>query len=282
MTALFLVYNVQAAELDKSDGNAGPDISPTTISYQGTLFNSAGTPVTGNIGMTFRFYDAQSGGTKVWEETRTGNNAVPVNNGLFHILLGGLTPIPTSIWNNANIYLAIQIEGDTTELSPREQVGAVPYAMQATNVIIADGSITTTKIADEAITPKKLNIPLANTIVRDRETALVAGTETYLGNAQINLDQTGKVYVQCNMSIRPTSSDFRWVSLGIAATQGATMINLPDKMYTETSSVGYTGLSISGVLDLPMPGTWTIQCEASASDSGPVVQTYSITAFQIK
>ncbi len=154
MAAMLFVYNAQAAELQ---GPASPNVSPTTLSYQGTLFDSSGSPVTGSIGMTFRFYNATSSGTKLWEEVRTGTNAVPIKDGLFHVLLGGLTPIPTSVWSNTSVYLAILIEGESTELSPREMVGAVPYAMQASNVIVADGSITTAKIADGAVTQAKLD-----------------------------------------------------------------------------------------------------------------------------
>ncbi len=157
MTAMLFAYNAQAATLREPSGPANPNVSPTIISYQGTLFDSSGNPVTGNVGMTFRFYSALTGGTKLWEEAHTGANAVPINNGLFHVLLGGLTPIPTSVWSSASVYLGILIAGETTELSPREMVGAVPFAMQVSNIIVPDGSITEAKIVDGSVTFQKLN-----------------------------------------------------------------------------------------------------------------------------
>jgi len=162
MTAMLFAYNAQAATLREPSGPANPIVSATIISYQGTLFDSSGNPVTGNVGMTFRFYSALTGGTKLWEEAHTGANAVPINNGLFHVLLGGLTPIPTSVWSSASVYLGILIAGETTELSPRELVGAVPYAMQASSAITADGSITTAKIADGAVTSEKIAVTAWN------------------------------------------------------------------------------------------------------------------------
>ncbi len=153
---LLFVYNTQAASTTIERSPASPNVSPSTISYQGTLSTASGDPVNGSVGMTFRLYNVSSGGSALWTETRTSGNAVPVSNGLFHVLLGNLTPIPASIWENTNVYLGVQIEGDNAELSPREMVGAVPVAMMATNIVIPDSSVTTDKIADGAVTLAKL------------------------------------------------------------------------------------------------------------------------------
>lgn len=104
------------------------DAAPGVISYQGTLTDGVGNPISGNVDMTFRLYDAPSGGTPLWTETRTGANAVPVSNGLFNVLLGSLTPIPSSVWNAVDVYLGVEVTGDT-EMQPREVVSAVGTAM---------------------------------------------------------------------------------------------------------------------------------------------------------
>jgi len=150
MLAVLFIHDVRAAEL-----NAGA--SPNIISYQGKLTTAAGLPVNQGMGLIFRLYNVQSGGTALWTEVHTGTNIVPVNNGLFNLLLGSITPIPTNVWNNPTVYLGVQVEGDSTELSPREVVGAVPFAMQTTSLTIPDGSITTSKIADGAITSQKVS-----------------------------------------------------------------------------------------------------------------------------
>jgi len=96
MAAILFAYNARATVLSKPTP-ANPNVAPKTISYQCTLFDSSGNPVTGNVGITFRFYNALTDGTKLWEEAHTRANAMTVDNGLFHVLLGSLTLIPASV-----------------------------------------------------------------------------------------------------------------------------------------------------------------------------------------
>jgi hypothetical protein len=91
----------------------------TTISYQGNLLDQAGEPVNATVPMTFKLYDAPTGGTALWTEERTGTNAVPVTNGLFHIILGSVTPIDPALLDQL-LWLGISVDGDE-EMTPREQ-----------------------------------------------------------------------------------------------------------------------------------------------------------------
>ena len=126
--------------------------STTTISYQGRLADSSGNPVTtSGVGMQFRLYNADTGGSPLWEEPHT---AVPVEDGLFHVLLGSTNSIPVSLLaSNSTLWLGITV-GSDSEMTPREQIASVPYAMIASSV--PDGAVTTEKIADEAVTQAKL------------------------------------------------------------------------------------------------------------------------------
>ena len=110
----------------------------TTISYQGHLTNPSGTPVSATVPMNFNLYAAPTGGTAAWTEQRSGGNAVPVSNGLFNVALGSVTPIPVSLLS-APLWLGISVNGDA-EMTPREQLASVPYAVIAGSV--PDGSIT--------------------------------------------------------------------------------------------------------------------------------------------
>lgn len=100
------------------------------VSYQGEVRKAdlAATPVDGTLGMTFRLYSTPTGGSALWTEAHTGSNAVPVENGLFHVFLGSLTPISSTVWNQSALYLGVQVAGEA-EMSPREVVGGVPMAM---------------------------------------------------------------------------------------------------------------------------------------------------------
>ncbi|MEZ4867547.1 MAG: hypothetical protein R3C14_39840 [Caldilineaceae bacterium] len=158
--SLFWAQSVGAISL-----GAPLDVSTSTgtLAYQGRLANSSGEPLTQTVNMTFRLYAAVSGGTPLWEEQWTGANSVQVSDGLFNVMLGSLTSIPpTTIAENSNIFLGITV-GTDSEMSPRVQLGSVPFATQA--LTVPDGSITKAKLAsdvelvpaDGSITTQKLS-----------------------------------------------------------------------------------------------------------------------------
>jgi len=127
--------------------------STTTISYQGRLADSVGDPVNSSgIGMQFCLYNTDVGGSPLWCEDHP---SVPVEDGLFSVLLGSRSGgIPVDILaSHSTLWLGITVDGDS-EMTPREQIASAPYAIIASSV--PDGSITTAKIADEAVTQAKL------------------------------------------------------------------------------------------------------------------------------
>lgn len=117
------------------------------INFQGKLVNANGTNVAnGNYNMEFKLYDAASGGTTLWTETRLNNNSqgVAVTDGVFQVNLGSITSLPGSVdFNTDNIYLGINV-GNTNgtctpfsncspdgEMTPRIRFTAAPYAFNA-------------------------------------------------------------------------------------------------------------------------------------------------------
>jgi hypothetical protein len=133
---------------------AAATTSTGTIAYQGRLADADGNPITNTVNMIFRLYDVASGGVPLWEEQWTGSNGVQVSDGLFNVMLGSLTPIPQSvITGHDSLFLGITV-GTDDEMTPRVQLGSVPFAVQA--LTVPDGSIATEKIADGAVTQAKL------------------------------------------------------------------------------------------------------------------------------
>lgn len=115
--------------------------STAVVSYQGRLTNASNTPLTGSYNMTFRLYSASSGGSALWTEQW---NNVQVASGLFNVLLGSTTAIPQNvITGNNTLWLGITV-GSDGEMTPRVQLGSVPFATQA--LTVPDGSITTAKL----------------------------------------------------------------------------------------------------------------------------------------
>lgn len=102
------------------------------INFQGKVVNkTTGTNIADNsYTFVFTIYDAASGGTTLWTETKS----VTVTNGIFQTLLGSSTTLPASIdFNTDNIYLGINFNSDG-EMSPRVRFAAVPQAFNAQKV----------------------------------------------------------------------------------------------------------------------------------------------------
>lgn len=108
---------------------AQQNVGFSQLSYQGNLHNSLGEPLSGTFDITFKFYNHPTESAYLWEELHTGENAVPIESGLFNVMLGSLNPIPNTIWNEAEVYLGIQISSDS-ELTPREMVNLLPPIIQ--------------------------------------------------------------------------------------------------------------------------------------------------------
>ena len=106
---------------------AGGGTSKTTINYQGYLTDSSGNPVNDTLDIVFRLYNVESGGEALWTETQN----VEVQDGLFSVLLGSVTDIPAGVVaNNDDLWLGIAVGADD-EMSPREKIASVPYAMSS-------------------------------------------------------------------------------------------------------------------------------------------------------
>jgi len=128
--------------------------STGTIAYQGRLANSNGDPLTKQLNMSFRLYNAFTGSAPLWTEQWTGSSGVQVSDGLFNVMLGSLTPIPQSvITGNSTLFLGITVDTDD-EMVPRVQLGSTPFAVQA--LTVPNGSISSAKIANGAVTMSKL------------------------------------------------------------------------------------------------------------------------------
>ncbi len=98
---------------------------PRLLSYQGVLSDASRTAVPDGIyTVTFRIYDAASGGAPLWEEKQT----VRTIDGIFETLLGGTTTLALPF--DKEYWLALELQGEA-EMAPRMQFVAAPYAMRA-------------------------------------------------------------------------------------------------------------------------------------------------------
>ena len=103
---------------------------PSTVSYQGLLTASDGSPATGMFDMIVRIYDDSTGGQLLGEH---GFPTVPVSNGQFRLLIpsfGSIAdPNPTSSDGEATRFLEVEVEGEA--ILPRTRLSSTPFSIQS-------------------------------------------------------------------------------------------------------------------------------------------------------
>ena len=110
---------------------------PPLINYQGKLTDVMGIDVNREVEMAFALYTEASGGSAVWSETR----GVTVTDGVFNVLLGSVIPLEADCFTtNPETYLGITV-GNDTEMTPRQRIAAVPYALKTAGINLKDGKI---------------------------------------------------------------------------------------------------------------------------------------------
>ena len=155
---------------------------PHLINYQAKLTDTQGNPVPdGTHQITFRLYDADSGGNLLWEETQS----LLITIGIFSCLLGGVTELNLPF--DKPYWLAIKV-GSDSEMTPRQQLASVGYALRAEraeraeNADLAD---TATNASDsDKVDGKDYNStdikPLGNLVSRAKDTEYQADTDGFV------------------------------------------------------------------------------------------------------
>ncbi len=108
---------------------------PQLVSYQGTLTDDTGAPVTGLHTLTFAVYpESLAAPPGLWSETHA---AVQVSGGLFNVILGEHASFPSTMFSSPNRWLGITVD-DGPEMAPRSRMTSVPWAMRAA---VADSAL---------------------------------------------------------------------------------------------------------------------------------------------
>ena len=112
---------------------------PAIITQQGRLYDATDAPVTGTHSVAFAIYADPTTTTPVW----TDSVSLAFDDGYFSVALGQDKAFDASTFDGTTRYLGITIDS-TPELSPRAQIGSVPYAMLAGDV---NGDIHPTSVS---------------------------------------------------------------------------------------------------------------------------------------
>ena len=113
-----------------SAGNAEAQRVPQFLVHQGRLQDRAMMPIRGMQSLTYRIYSAAAGGMALWTEPLT----VSFDEGYFSVQLGDTVPFPANLFDGTARYLSVQV-GMDPEMSPRQLIGSVPYALVAGNAV---------------------------------------------------------------------------------------------------------------------------------------------------
>ncbi len=103
---------------------------PTTLTYQGTLTDGSGQPVTGDKTVTFALYKVPTGGTAFWTETQS----LTLVDGRLSVALGASKGNPLDPGDfTGETYIGIRVAPDTE--MPRQKFSSVAYAFQAADAL---------------------------------------------------------------------------------------------------------------------------------------------------
>ncbi|MBU1061705.1 MAG: hypothetical protein KJ952_03165, partial [Candidatus Omnitrophica bacterium] len=189
---------------------------PRYINYQGKLTDAEDNPVTGDVSITVRIYDAGTGGTALWTEAQT----VTVTRGIFNILLGNTEALSGLDFNEAYWY-SVEVESDG-EMTPRQRLTSVAYAVNADKLDGYDSS-------------QFLRADTSTELTGDL--TVTTGVITAGANEDITIDPTGTGNIV--MAIDSTSGDFK-------ITDGTTNWVLVD---SETGNVTIAkNLTVNGII----------------------------------
>jgi hypothetical protein len=128
--------------------NAAP---PNTISFQGYLKDANGKPVTTASSLTFRLYSTtRPSSGAIWIEPR---NVIPVS-GVYSVELGSVAALNLPF--DRQYFLGVTV-GSGQEMTPRQALSSVPYAIRATTVsgTSIDGVIAAGKLDLSGVVKKE-------------------------------------------------------------------------------------------------------------------------------
>lgn len=155
LLSLILLFALAAVSMNSL--YAATSDLPRVLNYQASLLDNVNNPLNYPNGaqITFRLFDAQSGGTALWTEQQN----VKIDNGFINAYLGSISPLALPF--NKGYWLEVQIGTDTP--FPRSSFASVPYTLfslqsESANSALAvvDNGVKTSMLTDGVVTQAKL------------------------------------------------------------------------------------------------------------------------------
>jgi len=97
--------------------------------YQGKICNSANSPVVSPVTVLFTIYDSKTEGTALYQASI---ELTPDQAGIFTVELG---PFEDNLFDGSTRFIGMKV-GSDDEMSPRQPIGAAPYALNSSDPIL--------------------------------------------------------------------------------------------------------------------------------------------------
>jgi hypothetical protein len=181
---------------------------PQTISYQGYLADSSGSPVNGTVQMLFALYSSQSTtAVPLWSETHQN---VQVSQGRYSVVLGNgsPTPVPINLPFDVPYYLGVKV-GSDTEMTPRLPLTSMGYAYRAAQAegLISTATVTTTNTIVSSVPTGVAPLTVTSTtMVPNLNVEMVGGKHSTDFVAKIGDTMTGSLSFSSGNIILPTTT----------------------------------------------------------------------------
>ncbi len=184
----------------------------TAFTYQGQLQNN-GSLASGTYNLAFSLFNTNTGGVAIAGPVT--NNAVNVTNGLFTVLVdfGYGVFTGTSNW----LEIAVETNGGSsfTNLSPRQQLTPVPYAIYAEGTSNLLGTVPAAQLPGNVITNNENGVTLCGSFCGDGTTLTTHNNTAWLyyydQNNQLSLG--AKVWTTAtfgSQGVSDTTSSMGW------------------------------------------------------------------------
>jgi hypothetical protein len=135
------------------------DDVPALLTHQGRLADADGVPLDGAHEIAISLYDAS--GNPLWTDTFPAQ----LVNGHFAIVLGSGLALPPSVFDAGHVEVGVAVDGEA-ELTPRQRISSVPYALRAQQAVGVQGGVV-----------DATEIRIDGTLVIDGSGALVGGAD---------------------------------------------------------------------------------------------------------
>ncbi|QQG44289.1 MAG: hypothetical protein HYW86_05550 [Candidatus Roizmanbacteria bacterium] len=249
---------------------SSPTKGARTLSFQGRLTDSLGNPITTATNLSFRLYSTGTGATSP-NLYSSGTCAItPDADGIFSTLIGQDcgSEIGSDVFTeNANVYLGIMV-GTDAEMTPRQQIANVGYAMNAETLQgLPVGTGTTVPFIPFVNSTGVLQIVAASPKIQS-----TSGTFTIEGVALSLTTPSGS---NGNINLMPDGTGN--VGIGTTAPGAKLQVNGTVKIVDGTQSSGYVLTSDANGLaswtDVSSSaGPWTL----TGSNLYPDATTYNV------